>query len=288
MRGRYHIDLSVRLILCTLIGATVTRAADNLGQLALSNVKTGLIAGRLTVSVPPDAKSAALQKGLMAAPESDYEQTRIVIDAGRQRMVLMAYDEFALAGANFEEEVKKVTSRFDQKVTLKPMSLTAPIRAVAYLPVTPTKDRDANLVMGVFAAQPDGSVQRLEWYVNKDAAAQLGAASKLAQSIAQTIAPGKRALDAAGGDRELLVSSTKSIFISIPKGYARPRKMAWISSFAMFVSSPYSERRTQASGFIWAITLPPAIKGPPKTAQASCWGRPCSGINRQPATRASL
>lgn len=195
-------------------------AADGLGQLTVPKTQIDVLAGRLKISVPTGARLQPVQHGIMAAPEADNEQTRVLIDAGDQRMVLMVYELFARAVADFEGEAQKETAHFPMKVNLQKWMLSGPVRAIAYFPVVPTKDEEANLVMGVFVAGPDGSVQNLVWYVNPAGASQFSAASILAESIAKTIAPGARTLDIAPGARELSVySKTKSVFVTVPQGY---------------------------------------------------------------------
>jgi hypothetical protein len=207
----------VFLLLTPLAG---TGAADSLSQLTVSKTQIDVLAGRLKVSVPTVARLQPVQHGIMAAPEADNEQTRILIDAGDQRMVLMVYELFARAATDFEGEAQKETARFPMKVNLQKWTLSGSVRAMAYFPVVPTKDQEANLVMGVFVAGPDGSVQNLVWYVNPAGAIQFSAASNLAQSIAKTIAPGVRGLDITSGVRELSVySKTKSVFVTVPQGY---------------------------------------------------------------------
>ena len=86
-----------------------------------------------------------------------------MIDAGQQRMVLMVYELFARADAGLEEPAQKMTSHSPTKVSLQKWTLVAPLRAIAYFPTAPTKDEEANFVMGVFVAGPDGSVKNFMW-----------------------------------------------------------------------------------------------------------------------------
>jgi hypothetical protein len=135
-------------------------------------------------------------------------------------MVLMVYELFARADAGLEEPAQKMTSHSPTKVSLQKWTLVAPLRAIAYFPTAPTKDEEANFVMGLFVAGPDGSVKNFMWYANSAAASQFDAALKLAKSMADTIAPGTKTLDTASGERELSVySKTKSVFATIPQGY---------------------------------------------------------------------
>ena len=156
----------------------VARTQDSFAQLRISTTKTEVLAGRLILSVPDQAKSRPLQHGIMAAPESDSEQTRIMIDAGEQRMVLMEYELFARAPADLgdlEGPAQKMTRHFPMKVKFQKWSLAAPLRAVAYFPVSPARDQEANFVMGVFVAGSDGSVRNFMWYINPSAASQFSA-----------------------------------------------------------------------------------------------------------------
>jgi hypothetical protein len=203
-----------------LLATALSQAADDLAQLRVSATRAEVLAGRLVLSVPDQAESHVLQHGIMSAPESDYEQTRIVIDAGEQRMVLMVYEPFACAGPDLEGPAQKLTGHFSMRVRFQRWSLTAPLRALAYFPVVPAKDQEANSVMGVFVAGSDESVQNLEWYVNLPAASQFDTALRLAKSIARTIAPGTRTLDTTGSERALSAySRTKSVFATIPQAY---------------------------------------------------------------------
>jgi len=58
----------------------------------------------------------------MAAPEADSEQTRVLIDAGEQRMVLMVDELFARAATNFEGEAQNGRSLSDES---KPQEMAA-------------------------------------------------------------------------------------------------------------------------------------------------------------------
>lgn len=147
-----------------------------------------------------------MQRGIMAAPESDSEQTRIMIDAGEQRMVLMAYELFARVRADLDDlegPAQKLAKHFPVKVKFQKWSLAAPLRAVAYFPVAPTKDQEANFMMGVFVVGSDGYARNFIWYVNPSTTSQFEAALKLTKSMAATIAPGANTLDSTGGEREL-------------------------------------------------------------------------------------
>lgn len=121
-----------RLLLLTVffLGySQLERAQNNLAQLKVTTTKTDVLAGRLKLSVPNQAMSRPMQRGIMAAPESDSEQTRIMIDAGEQRMVLMAYEPFARVRADLDDlegPAQKLPKHFPVKVKFQKWSLAAP------------------------------------------------------------------------------------------------------------------------------------------------------------------
>src|ERR1041385_1783407 len=195
-------------------------ASAQLGQLKLSAKTTDLLNGRLTVQVPAQGQPHAIGRSIMTAPDAVSETTRIVIDSGRQRMVLMAYELFARTDQGFEQAVQKASAQLPVKGRIEEWPLSAPLRGVAYFPVTPTHNEEANLVMGVYAAQADGTVQFVAFYVNRSAAKEFNAASALAGAIAKTIAAGPRRLNSSAGEREFSAYSPKnSILATVPDGY---------------------------------------------------------------------
>ena len=60
---------------------------------------------------------------IMAAPESAEHETRVVFDAGDERLVLMANEAFAFAGDDFEKEVKEWVARWAGKYRIEALSL---------------------------------------------------------------------------------------------------------------------------------------------------------------------
>jgi len=195
-------------------------ASAQLGQLKPVLKPTDLLNGRLTVRVPAQGQSHAIERNIMAAPDAVSETTRIVIDSGPQRMVVVAYELFARADQGFEQAVQKQSAKLPVKGRIEEWPLPAPLRGFAYFPVAPTHDEEANLVMGVYAAQADGTVQYVAFYINRPAAKDFNAATVLASSIAKTITAGQRRLNISAGEREFSAYSAKnSIFATVPEGY---------------------------------------------------------------------
>jgi hypothetical protein len=205
-----------------LFGA-LSAASAQIWRLKPALKPSDLLDGRLTVRVPAQAKAYALERSIMAAPEAASETTRIVIDSGPQRLVILAYELFARTGQGgqeFEQGVRKDCARLPMKVMVESWPLAAPLRAFVYFPVTPTLDKEANLLMGVYAAQADGTVQHVAFFFSRSTRLEYDNTRVLAKSIARTIAPGPRGLNSAAGEREFSAYSAKNaIFATVPDGY---------------------------------------------------------------------
>ena len=200
--------------------SAVCMASGQLGQLKLAVKTTDLLNGRLTVRVPAQGQSHAMAHSIMAAPDSVSESTRLAINSGPQRMVLVAYELFARTDQGFEQAVQRASTKLPAKGRVEEWQLPAPLRGFACFPVATTHNEEANLVMGVYVAQADGTVQYVAFYINRSAAKDFNAAAILAKSIAKTIAAGQRRLNSSAGEREFSAYSAKnSIFATVPDGY---------------------------------------------------------------------
>jgi hypothetical protein len=83
----------------------------------------------------------------------------------------------------------------------------------------PTHDlkREAILVLAAVIAHPDKTVQFAAFYVNPKGAADIPGATKLARTILNTLAPGKRRLELAAGSRKLKAFE-QTLEVQVPKG----------------------------------------------------------------------
>jgi hypothetical protein len=206
--------LGLVLAFALLFGLPVA-ASENLGDLKLSSAATRLLEGRLTARFPAAARTEPIRPGIMSAPTAEAEETRVVIDAGSQRLVVMAYETFALAGENFEDDIGKKLNTDSVKSAVHPWPVPPPLRAYAFSPDAPTKNKAANLVMGLYVIRPDRTIQMLEAYVNPEGASDFPRISGLVKAIFGTVAAGRKELNRAGGDRELWPST----FITLPSDY---------------------------------------------------------------------
>lgn len=213
-------DLSLRLAVLLTAATTVVNAAAGLQDLRISQTRTEVLAGRLVIALPKAAVSATYPRSIMAAATPQTETTQIEIEAGEQKMTLVVSELFARVGNDFAGEARTEIGSSAKSVRLRTIQLPAPLRAIEYVPITPAKDQDVNLVMGLFIAQADGTVQQLAWYVNKAAASQPEVAVKLAGAMAASAAAGQRRFSTPAGELEVRsYTKTKNVYITVPQDF---------------------------------------------------------------------
>ena len=89
-----------RLLLCSI---SELPSPANSARLTLSEKPIELLGGRLSVRMPQGPKIMARSFNIMSAPESEEHETRVVFDAGQERLVLMAHGELRLRRGRLRE-----------------------------------------------------------------------------------------------------------------------------------------------------------------------------------------
>src|ERR1035441_5781597 len=182
-------------------------------EMELASEPVDLLAGRLATRVPTEGKTEARRASIMAAAESVEQESRIVLDYGPQKMVLMVSETFSRASSDFEAAVQKRMAPTSQKVAV--WDLHSPLRGVAYWPNTTSWTAEANLVMGLYVLRPDRTVQHLAFYLNPAAAQDLGVWERLARKIAESVADGHNNLTTEAGELGIA-----GFVATVPDGYA--------------------------------------------------------------------
>jgi hypothetical protein len=184
----------------------------------LAKKPLGVLGGRLSVRMPEGAKIEARPFAIMAAPESEAHETRVIFESGQERLVLMVHECFALARDDFEKDVKDLVAKWTGKYRIDPLPLPVTgLKAVAVVPVNePDHGRsdDATFVEGIFVRSEDRTIQSIDVYVNPAAEKDLKACKTLARQILLSVAPGKKKLDLTPGERRLFAYS-KDLEISV-------------------------------------------------------------------------
>ncbi len=223
---RILILVSATAYYCILSRSTV---AGELGKARLSERSTEVLGGRLSVRMPQGAKVEARPFDIMSAPESEEHETRVVFDAGQERLVLMVNESFAFAGDNFEKDVRDCVAKWKGKYRIEPIQLPAKgLKTVLVIPlIAPdhTRSDDATFVEGVFVESDDRTIQSLDVFVNAAAEKDIEGCKALARQILLSVAPGQKKLKLTAGERRLsTISKDLEISVTVPKNMAATKQ----------------------------------------------------------------
>jgi len=201
----------LRSALVVALLGTSALGAGTLGRLD-PVAEIGLLHDRLTIRGPAEGKREAPQRGIMEADPSAEMESRVVVDVGDERMVIIVTELVALAP---EDLTASVRQQAGAPAKVAPVAARdAAVRVVEVVPPESPASGDAIPVLTAFVAQPDRTVQALHFYANKAAARDLEGCRSLAHKMAATLAPGKRRLEVAGGERVL-----GPVAVTLPAGY---------------------------------------------------------------------
>jgi hypothetical protein len=214
------IAILVSSTICCCILSTSTLVGD-LGKAKLSEKSIQVLGGRLTVRMPERARIEARPHDIMSAPETEEHETRVVFDAGQERLAFMVHETFAFVGEDFEKDVRGWVSKWKGKYRVEPVQPpTKGLKAVAVIPVDlpdHTRSDDATFVEGFFVESNDRTIQSLDVYVNAAAEKDLQGCKAIARQILLSVAAGTRRLQLAAGERRLFAFSKDSeISIMVP------------------------------------------------------------------------
>ncbi len=205
-------------------------AAGELGKAKLSEKPIQVLGGRLSVRMPQGAKIEARPFDIMSAPEPEEHETRVVFDAGHERLVLMVHETFAFAGVNFEQDVRDWVARWKGKYRIEPIQQpTKGLKTVSVIPLNApdhTRSDDATFVEGVFVESDDRTIQSLDVYVNAAAEQDLEGCKAVARQILLSVAPGRKRLNLAAGARRLFAYSEEfEISVTVPQNMVATKQV---------------------------------------------------------------
>jgi hypothetical protein len=209
---------------------TADNVAGEIGKATLSEKPIEVLGGRLSIRMPQGAKKEARPFDIMSAPESEEYETRVVFDAGQERLVLMAHESFAFGGDDFENDVRDWVTKWKGKYRIEPIQLpNKGLKTVAVIPVNNpdhTRSDDATFVSGVFVESNDRTIQSLDVYVNAATEKDFEGCKAVAHQILLSVAPGKKELKLEPGERRLFAySKDLEISVTVPKNMVATKQV---------------------------------------------------------------
>lgn len=211
--------LQSALLLLALVAAGSAAPAGVAG----SEGPTPLLDDRLRIHLPEGFRVEARKVDIMAAQVPPANETRVVLDQGDKRLVLMVYELFRTAGPDFAEVLARTeqasgtapTVRYDRVVdrpSFRVHQSDAPPERV---------DEEAFLVTAAWVVSADGTVQYLAAYANPAAAAEMPQVQTLFGRALKTLEPGPRKVEVGGRLQRLsLWSDSHEATVRLPEGWA--------------------------------------------------------------------
>ncbi len=185
-------------LVLSLVSSSVQ--ADEIAKLPL-NKQVKLLNGRLSATLPQSAKIEARGHNIMAAPEAEEDETRVVVEAGKEKLVLIVNELYALAGKDFAENAAKYMSQFQQEknqwlISKVPSSSK---KGLSYVRATQqgaqeSKSNDSHLLVMAIVANKDGTVQLCSVYANDLAYKDWSKLTITVDQILDSLASGSRSL----------------------------------------------------------------------------------------------
>lgn len=178
-----------------------------------------LLNGRFSLQMPEGSVNQARGHNVMAAPESNERETRLVYEKGEKKMVVMAWELFRKVGDNFDEEVNKAfKSWVDKDAVFKIKSAGEHARMA--LIEKPNEKGDAILYGVGCVRQKDGTLQLVKVYFNPNFHKESGACFALTEQVLASIQLGKRALMLEKGERSLpFLLDESRLSVQVPEGW---------------------------------------------------------------------
>jgi hypothetical protein len=199
---------SLTAALC-LVAVSSHSALANVGSLKAlepAGDRRPLLGGHLTVQIPP----GALADTFPAAAFRDLPQrmTGYSLHAGSEQLVLIAIDEMATPGPDFEDVVRRETG-CRAPCRVERIELPRVRRALLVIP-SAEQVRQSKRVLMLYIVENNDTIQRLVFSINDAAANDPDGAIMLASKVARTVAGGQ--LRSVGGQ----VALPRKLSIALP------------------------------------------------------------------------
>ncbi|MCA9611799.1 MAG: hypothetical protein KC586_03465 [Myxococcales bacterium] len=180
--------------------------------------EASLLNGRLHMRPVEGARVEPRPWNIMGAPEPDAAESRLYLDAGDDKIVVMVYELFARAGSDVEAQVAHDAERSFGGRLERAIPLGGGLRGYHVVPDTIDTSREAVFTYALYVISPDDTMQVLAFYVSPSLGRDgRDACLALALRSARTLRPGSRRLQL-GGDF-VLTAGSKNLHLTLPPNH---------------------------------------------------------------------
>jgi hypothetical protein len=195
-------------------------SAQNVADTKLDN-KQSLLNGRAYLNFPNGAANVERPVDIMSAGHNPNEETRIIYNNGKIRLVFFARELYLASDKNLFEELSKDSAyklNFASKVFLNKDS----IFAILSTPIHYDSSQGGIMVESLLVQTPDGCLFRVDAYINAIAFEVKEQYQSLSVNIFQTLVAGERRLKRNERDEKyFLLDSSQAFYFHLPTDYCR-------------------------------------------------------------------
>jgi hypothetical protein len=178
-----------------------------------------ILNGRAYFSFPTKAVNLERPTDIMSAGRNPNEETRVVFDIDKMRMVFFAQELYEVSDKRLFEEVLADSSykaNFTSKVFLQKDSMFTILSS----PLRYDSSQSAVMVNSLLVQTSDSTVFRIDAYISPTAFSRLKEYTDLSVKVFQTLEKGERRNNLKPRDeKRLLMDTTKSFIFHLPANY---------------------------------------------------------------------
>ena len=202
-------------ILLSIFGQTTF--GQNLKDIKLDN-KQSILNDKAFFVFPTDAKNKARSADLMSTDYNINQETRIVLDIDKMKIVFFAQELFLFGNNNLLEEVTK--EKNEENFKIKTLNNKDQLLSILSTPIAFDSTKNAILVNSLLVKTQDNSVFRIDAYINPDAYRVKNELVELTEQIFQTLMKGTRANNINARVETHNIFGTKKDFnFNLPENY---------------------------------------------------------------------
>ena len=177
-------------LLIVVSGLPAISFAQSIASLSLAN-RQSVLNGRASFSFPTDAVNSARPTDIMSADHNINQETRVVLDIKKKRLVFFAQDVYAVSDKSALTNKLAETDK-NNKMNSKVLVDNAEIFAILSTPTEFDSKQTAILVNRLTIKSSDNSVFIVEAYINSESYSKREEFKSLTQKVFQSIKAGNR------------------------------------------------------------------------------------------------
>src|SRR6185312_3341843 len=214
MSLRYSRFLKALILQLGLFNSLSAQIAD-----AKPDNKLSVLNGRAYFTFPIKAENVERPTDIMSAGRNPNEETRIVFDIDKMRMVFFVQELYEVSDKNLVKEVmadSAYKANFTSKVFLQKDSMLAILSS----PLRYDSSQSAIMVNSLLVQTSDSTLFRIDAYINPAAYIKLKEYTNLSVKVFQTLEKGERRNNIKPRDEKRpLMDTTKSFIFHLPVNY---------------------------------------------------------------------